>query len=117
MAELTQDAKELLQDHYGHAVRAAAPKIVSFPAPPSVVFAPVDHNLIDALEASAREFGLNSPFDWAAFVPVLMAAITTGNWFPVLPWIPQLGANAYAFILSIIALLHKSSGGGPVISG
>ncbi len=68
--------------------------------------------MVDAVADSAKDFGigLSSPIDWATFIPVLIAAITTGNWLPVIPWIPQLGANAWQFIQAIIALFHKTPG-------
>ncbi len=123
MPELTPEAKELLEDHYGHHVRttmsheAVALTMTAVP----VAFAPLDPALLHALAESAASFGIDpASVDWTTVIPQIIAAITTGSWFSLIPIFIKYGPAFYALVKQIIALFHVQptpTPGGPTITG
>ena len=115
--ELTTEATELLENHYGHQVRAVMPARM---AAPQVAFAPPEPELVDAIEDSALSFGLDpATVDWATVIPQIIAAMT-GNPWSILPLFLKYGPAFIKLVQSIVAMFHKPAtptpGGGPVIN-
>lgn len=118
--QLTPEAQELLENHYGHEVRAMMPQVAKMMAmAPQSTFAAPEPELIDAIEDSAIHFGIDpSTVDWATVIPQIIAAITTGSWFSLIPLFIKYGPAFLSLVKSIIAMFHKPAnpGGGPVIN-
>lgn len=120
--QLSPDFEAMLEDHYGHQVRAMMPQSSRMMmAPPTVAFEIADDETVDAFEQNARDFGINpGDVDWATVIPEIFAAITTGNYFAMIRLGIKYGPAFLKFVQEIIVWFKKpapTTGGGPVITG
>ncbi len=106
MSQLDPHAANLLKAEYPDIVLAEihpghfATRALALPAPTT--------DLVRQLEAAAEEAGVVGAIDWKTFLPQLIAAISTGNWFALIPILVNAGPDLWAFVQQIIAIFHHA---------
>jgi len=116
--ELTPEAVELVENHYGHVVRAQLPARM---AAPKMVLALAEPELVDAFEQSAISFGIDpSTIDWVTVIPEIITAIMSGNVLAIVRLGLKYGLPLLKMIRALIEQFHKPAtptpGGGPAIN-